>query len=341
MLNAYWVFFLTLLITIIFLIGCRWYAKKHLLLIDIPNQRSSHASVVPRCGGIPIYLITLVGCLILFRPADLRVIGYLLGAMLISIIGTIDDVINLKGKPKIVGMVLSALMPLLFGLKLEYLSIVLNSQPALYILSFIWIYGFINALNFMDGIDGLVGGSAAIGAFFIMVLAALTGNVFVTGVALLLLAACLGFLAFNFNPASIFLGDAGSMFLGYNFAVLGIMLTNGSANAAPIYLTILIFAPLIYDSMVTFTRRGFQGKNVIEAHREHLYQRLIILGMSHRDVSLIYYALSLLFGLLALLYFNSNVVGRVALSIFALVIMVGFSLLVKRFEVVKMKKNDA
>jgi len=184
----------------------------------------------------------------------------------------------------------------------------------------------------MDGIDGLVGGTAAIGAFFIIAVAVMTGNLFVSVIAMLLLATCMGFLVFNFHPASLFLGDAGSMFLGYNFAVLGVMLTNGSANAAPIYLTLIIFAPLIYDSMVTFIRRGINGKNVFEAHREHLYQRLIIMGMSHRDVSLIYYFLALLFGLLALMFLSSGIVVRIGLIFLVLAIMIGFSYFVRRLE---------
>jgi UDP-GlcNAc:undecaprenyl-phosphate/decaprenyl-phosphate GlcNAc-1-phosphate transferase len=305
---------------------------KYKIFLDKPNKRSSHTGIVPRCGGLPICLIVLTGYLLFSRSAELPLIGCFLGALLIAVVGTIDDLISLPGKPKIVGMVVSSLLPVLFGLKLEYMGILLNNQPALYLLSFVWIYGFINAFNFMDGSDGLLGGSAAIGAFFMVVIAAVTGNLFVFGMALLLLAVCLGFLVFNYSPAALFLGDAGSMFLGYNFAVLGLLLTNNSANAAPIYLTIFIFAPLIYDSLVTFTRRGWQRKNVIEAHREHLYQRLLILGMSHRDVGLIYYGLALLLGLLGLLFFAAGPAARAGLAIVALAIMGGFSLAAKRLE---------
>jgi UDP-GlcNAc:undecaprenyl-phosphate GlcNAc-1-phosphate transferase len=303
------------------------------IFIDLPNQRSSHSKPIPRCGGIVVILIFMVSMFMFSGWNSLFVLPYLLGGLLIFIVGIMDDLVNLKGRPKIAGMVLSSMMPILFGLKLEYLGIVLNNQPALYLLSFVWIYGFINAFNFMDGIDGLIGGSAAIGAFFIIVIAVLTGNLFVAGAAMLLLAVCLGFLAFNFSPASIFLGDAGSMFLGYNFAVLGIMLTNGSVNSVPIYVSALIFAPIIYDSMVTFVRRGLEGKNVIEAHREHLYQRLIILGMSHRKVGIIYYLLSVIMGISAIIFlFLPNTITKLCLVILTIIILIGFSTFVYKLE---------
>jgi len=316
-------------------------AYQYNCFLDKPNIRSSHAKIIPRCGGLPIFFILLVGYWCFFRSTDFKVIGYLWGAILIFIVGVIDDLVSMSGKPKIAGMVLCSLIPLLFCLKLDYLGIIGNNQSILYVLSFIWIYGFINAFNFMDGIDGLIGGTSIIGAFFIMVVAFMIGDVLVAGIASLLLSACIGFMVFNYPPAKIFLGDAGSMFLGYNFAVLGIMLTNNSVNAIPIYVVIFIFAPIIYDSMVTFIRRGLQGKNVIEAHREHLYQRLIILGMSHRDVSLIYYVLALLFGLFALIFSFSNIVGRLGIIIIALAILVGFSLAVKQLELSFSKRKTS
>ncbi|MFH1386105.1 MAG: MraY family glycosyltransferase [bacterium] len=310
------------------------------LFIDLPNQRSSHSKPIPRCGGVVVALVFIVSMLMFYGWNHLYILPYLLGGLLIFMVGIMDDLVNLKGKQKILGMVASALLPVLFGLKLNYLGIIGNNSYILYPLTVIWIYGLINAFNFMDGTDGLIGGSSVIGAFFIIAISVLTGNLFVAGVAMLLLAACLGFLSFNFSPASIFLGDAGSMFLGYNFAVLSIMLTNGSDNSVPIYVFLFIFAPIIYDAMVTFIRRGLQGKNVIEAHREHLYQRLIILGMSHRDVSLIYYVLALLLGLLGLLFLASGLEGRAMLSVLALAIMGSFSMLVKKLELSAKGKSN-
>lgn len=320
------------IITIVLLPLARRFAIRFNLLIDLPNQRSSHSRPIPRCGGIILAGIFFVSMLMFFEWNHSFVFPYLLGALMIFIVGVLDDLLNLRGYQKIIGMVISALLPIIFGLKLNYLGLINNNVFLLYLLSIIWIYGFINAFNFMDGIDGLVSGVAAIGSIFLFIFATFSGNAFVATTAVIFFAFCLIFIIFNFSPASIFLGDSGSMFLGYNFAMLGIILTNGSHNSVPIYVFLFIFAPIIYDSMVTFVRRGIQGKNVIEAHREHLYQRLVILGMSHRDVSLIYYALALFFGLMGLLFLASGQIVRIGLLIFSLAIMVSFSLLVNRLE---------
>ncbi|NQU17145.1 MAG: undecaprenyl/decaprenyl-phosphate alpha-N-acetylglucosaminyl 1-phosphate transferase [Candidatus Saganbacteria bacterium] len=300
--------------------------------MDKPNQRSSHSIVVPRCGGIPLVLLFILSILFFIGFKNIEVIGFLLGGLFIALIGLFDDIVNLKGKYKILGMVLASLIPILFGLKLNYLGLIMNNQFVLGVLSLIWIYGMINAFNFMDGIDGLIGGVSVIFSFFMLLLAVISGNSLAIMISLVLMAVCAGFLLLNFNPASIFLGDIGSMFLGYSFALLSIMIVNQSNNYISIYPFFLILAPIIYDSMVTFIRRGFEGKNVIKAHREHLYQRLIINGYSHRRVSIIYYVLSLFFGLAAVFYIKITLLPKIVLVLFCLFILVGFSGLVRVLE---------
>jgi UDP-GlcNAc:undecaprenyl-phosphate GlcNAc-1-phosphate transferase len=331
--SNYFIILLSLLaITIMIVRLAKYLAIRANVFIDIPNQRSLHSKPVPRCGGIVLFLVFMAGTLVITGWNLPFALPYLLGGVLIFLVGLMDDLINLKGKLKIIGMVSSAILPMILGLKLNCLAYFGCHPLLVYPLTAVWIYGMINAFNFMDGIDGLVGGYASIGAFFVLAIAVLSGNSFVPGIALIMLSACLGFLVYNFNPASIFLGDAGSMFLGYNFALLGIILNNSSVNSVPIYVFLFIFAPIIYDSMVTFIRRGLQGKNVIEAHREHLYQRLIILGMSHRDVSLIYYVLGLLFGIMGLVFLTSSLAGKTILFLLGLAIIITFSLLVKKLE---------
>ncbi|MBI5701777.1 hypothetical protein HZC34_08070 [Candidatus Saganbacteria bacterium] len=327
---------LIVLATMILLKIFKEISKKYNYLVDIPNQRSSHSKEVPRGGGIVIVLIVLLTFIATFGIKENTILGFMLGGISISLVGFIDDLFDLKGMWKIIGMVFSSVIPLFFGLQLNYVEGLANGSILLMLLSVVWIYGMINSFNFMDGIDGLIPGTSAIFSFFLIGLSLLSGNYQVAAISLLLFCSCVGFLAFNYYPASIFLGDIGSMFLGYCFAVLSLILVNSSANQQPIYVFVLLFAVLIYDSMVTFIRRGIEGKNLIEAHREHLYQRLIILGYSHRDVSLLYFGLSILFGIFSILFLRSAPSIRFIYLILALAIMYSFSLIVKMIE----KKAD-
>ncbi|MFC1511542.1 glycosyltransferase family 4 protein, partial [Candidatus Margulisiibacteriota bacterium] len=242
------------------------------------------------------------------------------------------DIITLKGVHKIIGMVSASLIPILFGLRLNYLEIVMHNQLVLCILTLVWIYGMINAFNFMDGIDGLIGGVTVVSCLFLMGFGLMGGNYLVTTAALILMASCFGFLFFNYSPATVFLGDVGSMFIGYNLAALSIMLVNQSGNQIPIYVCILIFGVIIFDAMVTFIRRGIEGKNVLAAHREHLYQRLIIIGFSHRDVSIIYYLLSITLGVAAVIFFKFTLIIKILVALLGLLILILFSFTVCSLE---------
>lgn len=318
-------FALIVILAVLLTQGLKALSQRFNIFVDLPNERSSHAKAMPRCGGLAIVILFFVFFPILIRPASMPLLGYLLGAALISLVGMIDDLRGLKGGQKILGMVLSSLIPIVFGLKLGFLGIVQDNPLMLYLLSVVWIYGMINAFNFMDGIDGLIGGTSIIFLFFIAGLALISHNAPVFLAALVLLPACAGFLLFNLSPASVFLGDVGSMFLGYNFAVLTIMLTNQSLGRLPIYFAVILLAPVIYDSMATFVKRGLERKDLIAAHREHLYQRLVLTGRSHRDVSLIYYLLSLFCGSCALLFLLSPTAWKAAIAVLVLAVFLGFS----------------
>jgi len=338
--DAFLLFFSTLLTSAILVFICRYLAIKFGLFLDLPNHRSSHVRAIPRCGGVPIIIVFFFVLLGFLGAGSHKIIGYYAGGLFIALVGLLDDLFGLKGKQKIIGMVLSSLIPIFFGLKLEHLTFFTNNPILLTILTLIWIYGMINAFNFMDGIDGLVSGLSLIFAVFIAVFAFLTSNIFVFFAAITLAAACMGFLFFNFNPSSIFLGDIGSMFLGYNMAMLSIMLVNQSKNIIPIYSLVLIFVPIVYDSMFTFIKRALQKKNVIEAHREHFYQRMVVSGLSHGKVSLIYYFLALVFGLQGYLFALYGVIVKITIFISSIAILIIFSVTVKQIELSFQGKKD-
>ena len=262
-------------------------------LLDVPNIRSSHEVPTPRLGGVAIILGTWVGILIL-RPDGvwpLLVAGTLIGA-----VGLVDDFGSLHFGTKAAAQILVAA-----GLIFFYQPSLLSEAPgALKILVFgvgvVWIVALSNAFNFMDGIDGIIGGVALVNILFLVVIA---GGGSLPAVA----GATVGFLIWNINPASIFLGDSGSYFLGFFLAAAALYapLPGGGWNPLLYVACILVFTPLLFDTAYTLLRRLRAGKNVFSAHREHVYQRITPSTRMHRRTSNLYYGLSVVAGSGALL----------------------------------------
>jgi UDP-N-acetylmuramyl pentapeptide phosphotransferase/UDP-N-acetylglucosamine-1-phosphate transferase len=263
-------------------------------LLDVPNLRSSHEVPTPRLGGVAIMLGTWVGFALL-RPEGAWPL--LVAATLIGAVGLADDLSNLHFGTKAAAQTLVAA-----GLVLLYPPQVLSDAPgawgiAVFAVGVFWIVALSNAFNFMDGIDGFIGGVALVNVFF---LAALAGE---AGAFLPALAgATAGFLIWNINPASIFLGDSGAYFLGFGLAAVALY--------APVTWTplgfvacVLVFTPLLFDTAYTLVRRlrTGVGKNIFSAHREHIYQRITPTTGMHRRTSNLYYAASVVAGFAALL----------------------------------------
>ena len=262
-------------------------------LLDVPNIRSSHEVPTPRLGGVAIILGTWAGALIL-RPEG--VWPLLVAATLIWAVGLADDFGGLHFGTKALAQTLVAA-----GLVLSYEPSLFSEAPGLLKLAVLgvgvfWIVALSNAFNFMDGIDGIIGGVALMNVLFLALLAG--------GGALAPLAgATAGFLVWNMNPASIFLGDSGSYFLGFFLAATALYapLPVGAWNPLVFFACILVFTPLLFDTAYTLLRRLRAGKNVFSAHREHIYQRITPATGMHRRTSNLYYGASVLAGLAALL----------------------------------------
>jgi len=315
-----------LLLSVILTKGCFLVSKKYGLFIDEPNERSLHSGSIPRCGGIPIAIISLFAVVFFVGFRDIRITGYLMGAVLVTVLGIIDDLSQLSSKTKLIATILITLVPLLFGIRFSNPDILFGMPAAQYILSFIWIFGMMNAFNFMDGIDGLIGGSSIVYSFFLGCLAYLYGNNAILLLSSVLMITCAGFTIFNFHPASIFLGDVGSMFLGFSFSVFSMLLVEQSYAADLFWAPCLIFAPIIYDSMFTFFKRVIRKEKFTAPHRQHLYQQLIILGFSHRIVSSFYYMLAVLSGISALLFIHFTDERRWLVALLVALVLAGFTM---------------
>jgi UDP-N-acetylmuramyl pentapeptide phosphotransferase/UDP-N-acetylglucosamine-1-phosphate transferase len=263
-------------------------------LLDVPNLRSSHEVPTPRLGGVAIMLGTWVGFALL-RPEGTWPL--LVAATLIGAVGLADDLSNLHFGTKAAAQTLVASILLLL-----YPPQVLSDAPgawgiAAFAVGVFWIVALSNAFNFMDGIDGFMGGVALVNVFF---LAALAGE---AGAFLPALAgATAGFLIWNINPASIFLGDSGAYFLGF---VLAAVTLYAPVTWTPLGFAagVIVFTPLLFDTGYTLVRRlrTGAGKNIFSAHREHIYQRITPTTGMHRRTSNLYYGASVVAGFAALL----------------------------------------
>ncbi len=290
----------------VYLIRLWAYRKK---MLDIPNERSSHKNPTVRGGGLAISALTLMAALIyvLFsQNANLQAdLAYVIGGVLIAAIGWLDDRYNLSSRQRFAVQSVSALI-VIGGIGYwQRVALPLVGQIELGILglplTIIWIVGLVNAYNFMDGIDGIAGSTAVIAALFWAQMSGSSDN-FVTLLAIMIAGSSLGFLGHNWSPAKIFMGDVGSTFLGYSFAVMPLMFAQREPTAIA---GALIVWPFILDTSFTIIRRWRQGENIFQPHRSHLYQRLVIAGYSHRFVTIIYIFFTFIGWLAAALFLNN------------------------------------
>lgn len=248
------------------------------IALDHPNHRSLHAQPVPRIGGIVLVPAALAAWLPL--PGEFAFRLAAAGAAVLCLVSYIDDRVGLPaGLRLLCHLAAAAAFVLLIGL-----------APALALAAVLVIVWCANLYNFMDGADGLAGGMALIG-FSCLAFAAMDGAPGLALASACLAAAAAGFLMFNFPPARVFLGDAGSVPLGFLVGALGIM--GWQAGLWPAWFPLLVFSPFIVDASVTLLKRVLKRERVWEAHRDHYYQRLVRMGWSHRRLALAEYALML------------------------------------------------
>jgi UDP-N-acetylmuramyl pentapeptide phosphotransferase/UDP-N-acetylglucosamine-1-phosphate transferase len=265
-------------------------------LLDVPNARSSHEIPTPRLGGLAV-----VAGVWAASPLMKETLIILVAATLAGLVGLLDDLLNLRFWLKAAGQAVVALI-LLFVLPPSIFEAAGPLWPAALCFSVLWVVAVVNAYNFMDGIDGIVSGTVILNALFLMALAGATpvsGSI--TGLAALG-AAVAGFLMWNISPARIFLGDSGSHFVGFFLGTVALYAEPVNGNPYLSFVVVAaVFTPFLFDTAFTLIKRAGTGKNIFDAHREHIYQRITPDPSKHRQVSNVYYALAALAGLAALL----------------------------------------
>ncbi|MEZ4731723.1 MAG: glycosyltransferase family 4 protein [Caldilineaceae bacterium] len=297
----------TLLIAYTGVGNLRLWAERRLLAI--PNERSSHTRPTPSGGGAAIVITTLLG-LTIFAVLTNHLsptLGFLLGgAALVAVISWLDDLYTMQSQVRLMVHGLGAVAVLVGAGALDQIHLPLVGAFRLgwvgWGVTFFWVVGLINAYNFMDGIDGLAGIQAVLAGGAWACFGYWIDAPLVMALGLLLAAGSLGFLGYNWPPARIFMGDVGSAFLGYSFALLTVLAAQRDARLA--WIGVLVLWPFLFDTTFTLVRRWSRGENLLLAHRSHLYQRLVIAGHSHRTVTLLYGGLALLGGVAGMAWFH-------------------------------------
>jgi UDP-GlcNAc:undecaprenyl-phosphate GlcNAc-1-phosphate transferase len=291
-------------------------------LIDTTfDQRRIHQKAVPRLGGVAIFFSVMLALLSLsfvhnlltqnLRP-ELKAIAAVLGCgLLVLLIGVYDDVRGANASLKLISLGLVTILFYALGGRIDGLSIPFVGQVGLpplagFGLTLLWVVGITNSFNLIDGVDGLASGSALFSTLVLVTTSIIQGQARVTVVALALSGALAGFLRYNFSPASIFLGDSGSLFVGFILAALSIQGSQKASTAVAVAIPILAFGLPVVDTSVTIARRLLSGKPVFEGDREHIHHMLLARGWSQRQVALALYAVSAAFGFAAMLFVNGG-----------------------------------
>src|ERR1700686_73102 len=299
----------------------RRFCERYQLLDEPRDDRRVHRKAVPRLGGVAIFLslgialsvLPLVNNLLTqtLRPGLREIVVFLICGFLVLVLGVYDDLRGASAAVKFAGLGAVTVLFYVLGGRIEGLSIPfvgnVTLHPVLgFLLTMVWVVGIANAFNLIDGVDGLASGSALFSSLVLLTVSLIQGKALVAVIALVLTGALAGFLRYNFNPASIFLGDSGSLFVGFALAALSVQGAQKASTAVAVAIPILAFGLPVVDTSVAIARRFLSGKPIFQGDREHIHHMLIERGWSQRRVALVLYGVSALFGLLAMLFVNSG-----------------------------------
>ena len=289
-------------------------------IMDVPGDRSSHNAPTPRGGGLGVVAAVLTGLGTLYfsarygRLGDPYFLGVIAGFVAIAAVSLADDVIGFSFVWKLAAQTFAAIVAVANGLYLEtlFLPVVGPVQLGLLGIPFTlaWILFMTNAMNFVDGLNGLCAGIAAIAGVALAILAASEGGNFVYFGALLLTAGCLGFLPYNFPQARIFLGDVGSQAIGYWLAVLAVAAAGFDSTQVPFFLVPILLAAPLFDVAFTLARRLIAGEKLSQPHRGHLYQVAQRAGIPALWVTLIHWGFAVVHGFAAFAYLQSDPIRK-------------------------------
>lgn len=303
----------------------------HINAMDIPDKRKVHKKPMPRLGGLAIFLSFLVGYMF-FAPLTTQMISILIGSFLIVLLGIIDDINPLKATTKLWGQILVALILVFYGKvyinELSFLGMNINLGLWAYPLSLFITVACINSINLIDGLDGLAAGTSSIYFITIIIISILLGRIDNLGfmLCLIMLGSTLGFLKYNFNPAKIFMGDTGSMFLGFMVAVISLLGFKTATLTSFLIPILILFIPIL-DTLLAILRRLIKGESIGKPDKEHVHFQLLNKTSSVKKTVLIIYFINALFSAVSVLY----AIGKtnIAIALYSLLMLISIIFIFK------------
>ncbi len=297
--------------------------------IDIPkDERRVHNKPIPLWGGIAIYVSFFVSMLLFSEIEMQKLVGLFVAATLILITGMIDDVRDLSAKLKLFVQILAAGILVFSGFEINYFTNFFGSSAYIHLgiwsipVSIIWIVGITNTVNLIDGLDGLAAGISAIAAVTLGYIAIINHRYDAATITLILAGSAVGFLPYNFNPAKVFMGDTGALFLGLVLSAISIDGALKGATAITVVVPILALGVPIFDTAFAILRRMIHRKPIMEADKGHLHHRLLSSGLNQKKAVLSMYLISALLGAGAVALLKSDWVGAAIFLCIAAVVVI-------------------
>ncbi|POA07885.1 glycosyltransferase family 4 protein [Staphylococcus carnosus] len=289
-------------------------------IMDKPNFRKVHTKPVSVLGGTVILFSFMLGIWI-GHPIEREVIPLILGTIIMYLVGLIDDVYNLKPILKLLGQCIAALVVVYYGVTIDFIQLSFGtihfgilSVP----FTVFWIIAITNAINLIDGLDGLAAGVSTIAFMTIGFIAILQADIFIIMICSVMIGSLIGFLFYNFHPAKIFLGDSGSLHLGFIISFLSLL---GFKNITffSLFFPIVILAVPFIDTLFAMIRRARKGQKIMQADKSHLHHKLLKLGYTHRQTVILIYSIAILFSISSIILYLSQPWGVVMMLILILI----------------------
>ena len=312
--NIFFIIIVSFLLTFLLTPVVRWIAMR-IGAMDKPNKRKVQDVPIASMGGLGIFLTFLISYMI-FAPVSTQIVAIIIGAFIIILTGIIDDINPLSAREKLIGQIGAALVVTLYGgVLIEHVQVfghIISFGVFSYPLTILFIVAIMNAIDLADGLDGLAAGTTTIYFITTAIIGFLMGDISGINIifCLILAGSCLGFLMYNFAPASIYMGDTGSLFLGYMISIIALVGFKTTTITSLIIPIIMLFVPII-DTLLAMERRLLKGQSIGDADREHLHHQLLKMTKSVPKTVLIMYIMNGLFSLVSILY----VLGYRTLSI--------------------------
>ena len=309
--------------------------------IDVPRERHIHSKNIPKLGGLGIFAGFILGYM-LFGEPSVQMISILIGGFIILLLGMIDDITELSAKVQFLFQLIAASIVVFYGnillLDLSAFGFYINFGIFSYPITILFIIGCINCLNLIDGLDGLCGGISSIYFLTIGIIATMQGSRGLDFVlCFIMLGSTLGFLVHNFNPAKLFAGNSGSMFLGFIISVIA-LLGFKNVTMTSLIIPLLVLAIPILDTLFAIIRRLLKGQNITKADKFHIHHQLLNRNFSQRKTVLIIYFIDLLFAAASIIYITNNKI--LSYIIYSLLLIIVLTFVLKTNIIFEHKKKD-